>query len=275
MDLKELAKVAINAVKAAGEVIKEAADEDIPVQHKKGGSNYASQVVTEIDRKCDGIIRKILESTCEKYDLAILTEEQEDDGSRFQKQYFWCVDPLDGTLAFINKEQGFSVSIALVSKDGKPVIGVVYNPSNQLLYHAIHGNGVFKNGKLWKPIKKKDATFTLVTPKPLQKIPNAEDVKSVLDQKVKFHQSTLLKEVYGKGAVWNAIRVLEESPACMIKPPKSEKGGGSLWDYAATACIFNELGFQAIGFDGMPLELNKKSDTFMNHQGVLYYSDRQ
>lgn len=228
IDLQGLTQVAITAAKTAGQVITKAAEEDTEVHHKDGGSNYASQVVTEIDRKCDSIIRKILRPSCEKFDLAILTEEQEDDKSRFEKDYFWCVDPLDGTLAFINKESGFSVSIALVTKDGKPVIGVVYNPKVQVLYHAIKNEGVFKNEKPWKPLVHQSSTLTLVTPKTLSKIPNAEKIKSVLDKKMEAQHLRSYKEIYGKGAVWNAIRVLEEAPAIMIKPPKPEKGGGSL-----------------------------------------------
>lgn len=272
IELKELARVAIKAAKTAGEVIRKAAEKDIEIQHKDGGTNYASQVVTEIDRKCDGMIREILKPTCQKYDLAILTEEQEDDKSRFEKDYFWCVDPLDGTLSFIKKESGFSVSIALVSKSGRPVIGVVYDPIKEVLYHAYEDGGVFKNEKALKLSKKDNGIFTLVTPKTLQKLPMANQMKAVIDEKMTNQNCTVLKEVYGQGAVWNAIRVLEECPAIMIKPPKSEKGGGSLWDYAATACIFYELGLQATGFHGEPLELNKEEDTFMNHQGVLFCS---
>lgn len=271
MNLKELANTAIEAAKTAGEIIQNAADKDLKVEHKDAGSNYASNVVTEIDRKCDGIIRNILKPTCEKYDLAILTEEEEDDGSRFTKDYFWCVDPLDGTLAFINKEPGFSVSIALVSKSGLPIIGVAYNPTSRVLYHAIKDKGVFKNGKAWQP-KKPNNFLTLVTPKSLEKISNAEKIKPELNKVMKDQGLAEIKEIYGKGAVWNAIRVLEEAPAIMIKPPKPQKGGGSIWDYAATTCIFNELGLKATGFKGELMELNKKGDAFMNHQGVFFCS---
>ncbi|MEZ4955040.1 MAG: inositol monophosphatase family protein [Saprospiraceae bacterium] len=44
---------------------------------------------------------------------------------------------MDGTLAFINKHPGFSVSIALIANDGTPHIGVVYDPSTDTLYQAI------------------------------------------------------------------------------------------------------------------------------------------
>ena len=74
----------------------------------------------------------------------------------------------------------------------------------------------------------------------------------------------------GAGAVLNAIFVLENGPACMIKHPKKENGGGSIWDYAATACIYNALGLSATNYKGEKLDLNRKEGTFMNHEGVFY-----
>ena len=56
----------------------------------------------------------------------------------------------------------------------------------------------------------------------------------------------------------------------MLKRPKQEKGGGSIWDFAATACIYGELGLPATNFEGGPLDLNRKDGTFMNHEGVFY-----
>jgi fructose-1,6-bisphosphatase/inositol monophosphatase family enzyme len=56
----------------------------------------------------------------------------------------------------------------------------------------------------------------------------------------------------------------------MLKFPKEESGGGSIWDYAATACIYQELGLSASNFAGGKLDLNKKGGTYMNHQGVFF-----
>jgi 3'-phosphoadenosine 5'-phosphosulfate (PAPS) 3'-phosphatase len=71
----------------------------------------------------------------------------------------------------------------------------------------------------------------------------------------------------------NAIEVLENPPACYFKFPKPQQGGGSLWDFAATAAIFNECGASARDFDGQSLELNRAESTFMNHRGVLFATD--
>ena len=71
----------------------------------------------------------------------------------------------------------------------------------------------------------------------------------------------------------NALHVLENSPACYFKFPKPEEGGGSVWDFAATAAIFNECGAAASDFHGEALELNRADSTFMNHRGVLFAPD--
>ena len=67
-----------------------------------------------------------------------------------------------------------------------------------------------------------------------------------------------------------AILALENGPACFFKLPKKEIGGGSIWDYAATACIYQEFGLQATTFSGDTLDLNKRDSTFMNDEGVCY-----
>jgi 3'-phosphoadenosine 5'-phosphosulfate (PAPS) 3'-phosphatase len=68
----------------------------------------------------------------------------------------------------------------------------------------------------------------------------------------------------------NSIMVLENGPACMLKFPKKESGGGSIWDFAATTCIYQELGLAATNFEGGRLDLNRKNSTFMNHEGIFY-----
>lgn len=257
------------AALSAGELILQSMDSDVMVETKSTGQNYASQVVTAVDRACEEEIFSYLLPSCKEHGIALLSEETADDGSRFQKNYFWCIDPMDGTLAFIQKRPGFSVSIALVAKDGTPHIGVVYDPSTHSLYHAIKGHGVFKNGIPWV-LSGGNEHLTYMTDKKLIDTPRAADINIILNEKVAQLSLSGVKEIAGAGAVLNAIHVLENGPACMLKFPKQEEGGGSLWDYAATACMFHELGLPATNFNGNKLDLNKKKGTFMNHEGVMY-----
>jgi fructose-1,6-bisphosphatase/inositol monophosphatase family enzyme len=269
MNLTKLTELAIQAAQLAGKMIATYLNEDIAVQRKSGGTSYASQVVTKVDKEAEQLIVAHLLPTISDYDLALITEETEDDASRFKKAYFWCVDPLDGTLAFIQKETGFSVSIALVAQDGTPQLGVVYDPVTQTTYHAMKDLGAFRNGIPWK-IKRENPFLTYVTDKKLNETPRKEEIEALLQEKVKQLELKGINEISGGGSVMNAIRVLENGPALLFKFPKKEQGGGSIWDYAATACIFHELGLQATNAHGKRLDLNRKDSTFMNHEGIYY-----
>jgi len=269
MNLSQLSKIAIKAALAAGKVIQKHMNDEVKVENKKGGDSYASQVVTAVDIACEKAILSHLLPTCDEFDLALLSEETEDDGSRFKEDFFWCIDPMDGTLAFINKEPGFSVSIALVAKDGTPNIGVVFDPVTDTLYHAAKGIGAFKNNNPWK-IKPANEHLTYVTDRKLTDTPRAAEIESLLQQQVKKLGLKGITEMAGGGSVLNGIRVLENGPACMLKLPKKEDGGGSLWDFAATACIFQELGLPATNFAGSRLDLNREDGCFMNQEGVFY-----
>ena len=269
MDFLQLNHIAIKAALSAGKVIQEYMNEDVPVEKKQGGASYASQVVTLVDKKCETVILAHLLPTCDEFDLALLSEETEDDGSRFEEDFFWCIDPMDGTLAFINKHPGFSVSIALVAKDGTPYIGVVFDPSTDTLYHAIKGNGAFKNSSPWE-IKPTNDHLTYVTDRKLKDTPRAAEIETLLHKNVAQLSLDGVKEIAGAGAVLNSIFVLENGPACMLKFPKKENGGGSIWDFAATACIYQELGLPATNFEGGRLDLNRKEGTFMNQEGIFY-----
>ncbi|GAB5408524.1 MAG: inositol monophosphatase family protein [Balneolaceae bacterium] len=269
MNLIPLQEIAIKAALAAGRHIKKHMSKDVAFEEKEGGTNYASQVVTKVDRECENIILSYLIPTCETYDLALLTEETEDDGSRFEKDFFWCIDPIDGTLNFINKEPGFSVSIALIAKDGTPYIGVVYDPNTDTIYHAAKGHGVFKNRSPWK-IRNTNDHLTYVTDKKLKDTPRLKELEVLLKKYIDEFSLKEFKEMSGGASVMNGIRVLEHGPACMIKFPKKEIGGGSIWDFASTACIFQELGLPVTNFEGGKLDLNRTESTFMNHEGIFY-----
>ena len=161
MDLTALTKEAVQAACEAGELIRSYQDREVEVIHKEGGDTYASQVVTEVDRKAQDAILRILGPVCAEFGIAVLTEESEDDGSRFEKECFWCIDPMDGTLPFIRGEPGYSVSIALVARDGSPMIGVVFDPVHDVLWQATKGQGVQRNGEAWTlDASSQELTFT-------------------------------------------------------------------------------------------------------------------
>jgi 3'(2'), 5'-bisphosphate nucleotidase len=54
---------------------------------------------------------------------------------------FWLVDPLDGTKEFIKRNDEFTVNIALI-ESGRPVLGVVHLPAQDVTYAAGAGGAM-------------------------------------------------------------------------------------------------------------------------------------
>ena len=276
-DLFLLSQCAISAAYQAGHIITKHAHYPVSVNSKKGGSSRASQVVTEVDHLSQDIILQTLRPTCTVYDLALLTEESPDSLERLEKDFFWCIDPLDGTLPFIESTPGYAVSIALVARDGTPYIGVIYDPLEQTLYHAVKGCGAFRNGKPWildSVLAAPEHSLTFITDRSFAKHPLFSAVVTELKSISTVMGYAGLSTILHGGAAMNACWALEKSPACYFKFPKPGEGGGSLWDYAATACLFTEAGAVVSDIEGKSLDLNRPDSTFMNHRGVLYASDQ-
>lgn len=73
-------------------------------------------------------------------------------------QYFWCVDPLDGTKEFLKRNGQFTVNIALVHGQ-TPILGVVHTPVSRKTHFAVEGQGAFvSEGEKITPLQA--ATFS-------------------------------------------------------------------------------------------------------------------
>ncbi|WPJ96175.1 inositol monophosphatase family protein [Coraliomargarita algicola] len=271
-----LADVACEAALRAGALIRTFTAGEVTVFRKEGGDSLASQVVTEVDERSQSVILGHLESTFLKYDLALLSEERSDDGSRFDKEYFWCIDPLDGTLPFTQGKAGYAVSIALVRRDGLPVIGVVYDPVQDRLYRAVAGLGLCINGQPYQAarvVRTGETRLKFCMDCTFESDPRREALSlrmHALAQRAGYSEAVI--DMHG-GAVCNACYVLEHPQAVYLKEPKTELGGGSFWDFAATACIFEEAGGSVSDYFGQRLDLNSSTHTFFNHCGVFFCSD--
>ena len=127
--------------KQAGSAIMQIYSQDFKVEYKQDNSP-----LTLADKKDNDIIETGLNKL--SVNFPILSEEGGDIPYKDRKhwEYFWLVDPLDGTKEFVKKNGEFTVNIALIYKD-TPVLGVVYAPALDICYWAEQGKGAFRDGK--------------------------------------------------------------------------------------------------------------------------------
>ncbi|MEM7528432.1 MAG: inositol monophosphatase family protein [Pseudomonadota bacterium] len=110
------------------------------VRAAKGALDFTTEVDLELEAFCKDAIAKRFP------DHAFFGEES---GGAFRGPT-WVVDPIDGTHNYAIGLPWWCISLALVS-DGRPAIGLVFDPLHDELYSAAHGLGAFLNEQRLRP----------------------------------------------------------------------------------------------------------------------------
>ena len=154
INLEEIKNIAIEA----GNTIMEIYKRDFQIEYKDDKSP-----LTEADIKANEIICSALTKLYPN--IPIMSEENKkvEYEERKDWEYYWCIDPIDGTKEFIKKNDEFTVNIALIYKHS-PVLGVVYAPAVDKMYTSKKNEGAFLNGKKL-PLPHVDKLFTVVASK--------------------------------------------------------------------------------------------------------------
>ncbi|HIE65733.1 MAG: inositol monophosphatase family protein [Nitrospira sp.] len=136
VDLEAFKKIAVQAAKRGGKILKAGLQQEITVSYKE-----ALEIVTNIDTRSE----KAIVTLISRYfpDHQIMAEEGS--GRESRSPYKWIIDPLDGTTNFSHRFPFFCVSIALEVK-GRVCLGVIYDPVRRELFSAEKGKGAFLNG---------------------------------------------------------------------------------------------------------------------------------
>ncbi|WP_196157005.1 3'(2'),5'-bisphosphate nucleotidase CysQ [Reinekea sp. G2M2-21] len=273
-DLASLAATAERAARAAGYYILSVDRAQLSVAKKQGAHSLAAQLFTEVDHRSEAMIFEHLLPTMQTGNIAWLAEESADTQDinhheRFHKKAFWCVDPLDGTQAFLQGGSGFAVSVALISRLGIPLISVVYHPTSDICFRAIHGE------KMCVPEAIASSGFTVYMDQSFTQHPLYDTSMAALQHIADLKGATELVQVCDQGAVMNACSVLRTPNSVYFKLPKAQTGGGCLWDYASTVGLFTAAGKNVTDMAGRSLRLNPPDTLFFNRCGVLFSSDSQ
>ncbi len=225
----------LNAVVA---VVRSVAQQEIMPRYQQVSRQIKvdGSVVTEADFAVQEILLRELQKI---YPVAVMGEEMSEQ-MQLKKWMegdagLWNVDPIDGTSNFLNGLPYFAISVALM-KQGKSVLGVVYNPVTNEMFYAEKGKGAYLNGQ----------------PLPFRKsFPALSSAIANVDLK------RLNGKLAGKIAVDPPYASQRNYGACTLEWCYAAAGyfdlylhgGQKPWDYAAGSLILEEAGGYMSGFN--------------------------
>ncbi len=141
-DRERARKVALEAAEEAGEVLLSHLGRlDLARIARKSSWR---DLVTEADVESERVLVAHLRAVFPEH--AIEAEEEVRDPGSEERGARWFVDPLDGTINFVQALPCFAVSLGLFV-DGEPEVAVVHAPVLRETFHAVRGGGAFLGGK--------------------------------------------------------------------------------------------------------------------------------
>jgi len=169
---------------------------------------------------------------------------------------YWLVDPLDGTKEFINRNNEFTVNIALI-ENNIPKIGVIYAPVTGNIFFASENQGAYK----LKSIKEINS---LNESKKLQLM--KKNMNETINVIVSRSHKNLSLENWLKKTIKNYNIIFKGSSLkfCELAEGNADIyprfGPTSEWDIAAGHIILNEAGGNLKTLDDKKILYNTKAD---------------
>ena len=192
--------------------------------------------------RADTASHEVIAAELDKLDPAfpVLSEEGDLTVEPGAWDVYWCVDPLDGTKEFVKGLGEYTVNIALVAR-GKPVLGVIYVPAQDVLYFAAAGLGAWKQSS--------DGSVDRIAPSGRTAPQTAVVSRSHLSAETEeFLERLNVNDRISHGSSLKICAVAEGSAD--IYP---RHGPTCLWDTAAGTAIATEAGCKVIDLAGEDL----------------------
>jgi myo-inositol-1(or 4)-monophosphatase len=198
-------------------------------------------VVTEVDHLSEALIFDAIRARCPGD--ALLGEESGGHDARAGHTATsgigraWVVDPLDGTINYANGIPFFCVSIALVDA-GRPVVGVIHDPSRGETFAAALGSRATLNG-------------IEIEPSPKDKLSDFVVSMSLAGRSVVTRARSLRKAVRVSRSMGSAALALAYVGNGRFDA-MVQQGGLSSWDIAAAGLIADVAGAVVTDLNGGP-----------------------
>ena len=200
------------------------------------------QVVTTADKESEQFLKEALLKLhpCHFYG-------EESGGTITEQGDQWVVDPLDGTENMTGYPPLLAVSIGLL-RNGKPVLGVIYDPIHDILYSAQQGNKLKINGeaaRIKSPAEPANAIVGLDFSSEMQMRP------ATLGQLSRVLQQARTVKVLG-APVLSLAEVAAGRLDLFFRPSTK------LTDMVAGVCMVRASGGKVVDYEGMEWTIHSK-----------------
>ncbi|WP_163652473.1 inositol monophosphatase family protein [Listeria sp. PSOL-1] len=242
MDRKKIDHFARMWLNEAAEMIRASFSTRLNIDIKSGRND----LVTNVDKETESYFLEKIKATFPEHRL--LGEEGMAEDIFDLDGVVWIIDPIDGTLNFIEQSRDFAISIG-VYENGIGLLGYILDVAKDELYTAEKGKGAFVNG---------------------EKLTSVKENSGLADNLLIANLSSTRK--YPK--VWEAIKdsrglrlygaaSLEYMAVATGRVGAYLSAGLSPWDLAAGKIIAEETGCIVSKLDGSKINLLAKGSSIV------------
>lgn len=201
--------------------------------------------VTRADKEAEALILSRLAALYP--DVQAVAEEQvaAGEGPKSLGDWYWLIDPLDGTRGFVEGRESFTVNIALIHGDA-PVAGVVTAPATGITWRSAGPDaGAFRRrfGEPWQAIRVRERPAAPV---------------ALLSHSMTDEEAQRLASRHGC-VQWQGTD--SSLKFCLIAEGRFDAyprtGPTSEWDTAAGQAVLEAAGGRVMAEDGRPLRYGK------------------
>ena len=188
---------------------------NLKIKKKKDGT-----FITQVDKDINDLINAKLITIFPS--IPVVSEEGYISKELFLQDYYWLIDPIDGTSSFVNGKNSYSINIALIYQ-GSSILGIIGNPPTNTIWFGYRKKAFVINNNEIKSIK----THTF----------NKDNIKLILSNENDY-KTNILINYFNKAKL---EKLSSSMKFCKIAEGKANLyprfNGISKWDIAAGDAI--------------------------------------
>jgi myo-inositol-1(or 4)-monophosphatase len=255
LDRQQTLDTAVTIAREAGELLMDGFGRAIHIEHKSSAVDW----VTQYDRASEELITGRLRAAFP--DHALVGEEGTNTGR--EGGYRWYIDPLDGTTNYAHGFPVFCVSLGLYC-DGRPALGVIYDPMLDECFTAIAGKGAYLTSPRGRQRLRVSAETNLVAGLLATGFPY--DVHTSPRNNLDYFGAFVLR---AQGIRRPGSAALDVAYVAAGRLDGYWEQKVHSWDLSAAILMVQEAGGRVTFLDGRPIELEPRFDVVASN-GALH-----